>query len=175
MTEVLGMKVESLEKELVFTRIIHAPRELVFKAWTDASMLGQWWGPHEFTCPVCETDPRPGGAFRVTMRSPEGKDLPVKGIYREIIPNKKLVMTDDVSEMPPEWHAAVNEARGVPKDGPHIEMSFTVLFEDTKEGTLLTLRSRFVSNTDRDAMEKLGAYTGWAQSFEKLEALVSRQ
>jgi hypothetical protein len=70
--------------EFVITRVVDAPRELVFKAWIDRRHLAQWWGPKSFTNPVCETDARPGGAYRIVMRSLEGVEYPVKGVYCEV-------------------------------------------------------------------------------------------
>ena len=63
---------ESAEHQLRITRVFDAPREVVFKAWTDPQLLAQWWGPKGFTNPVCELDARPGGAIRVHMRGPDG-------------------------------------------------------------------------------------------------------
>jgi uncharacterized protein YndB with AHSA1/START domain len=61
-------------RELVITRILEAPRALVFKAWTEPERLAQWWGPRGFSLPACQLDLRPGGAYRFHMRSPEGRD-----------------------------------------------------------------------------------------------------
>ncbi|MGH8068203.1 MAG: SRPBCC domain-containing protein [Candidatus Entotheonellia bacterium] len=68
------------ERELVITRIFDAPRELVFKAWTEPERLMRWWGPNSFTTPFCTIDLRPGGVFHCCMRSPEGRDYWCKGV-----------------------------------------------------------------------------------------------
>src|SRR5258708_29275739 len=81
---------ELAERELVITRIFDAPRELVFKVWTDPKHLAQWWGPQGFTNPVCEIDLRPGGALRIVMRAPDGAEHPMTGIYREIVAPERL-------------------------------------------------------------------------------------
>ena len=83
-----------MERELVITRVFDAPRELVFKVWTDPKHLAQWWGPRCFTNPVCEVDLRVGGAWRIIMRAPDGAEYPGGGIYREIVRNEKLVFTN---------------------------------------------------------------------------------
>jgi len=70
------------EQELVLTRVFDAPRELVFKAWTDPKHVAQWWGPHGFTNPVCELDLRPGGAILIHMRGPDGVVYPMTGTYQ---------------------------------------------------------------------------------------------
>src|ERR1700722_3962453 len=75
---------ESAERELKITRVFDAPREVVFKAWTDPKLLAQWWGPKGFTNPVCELDARPGGAIRVHMRGPDGTVYPMGGMFHEI-------------------------------------------------------------------------------------------
>src|SRR6266576_3421118 len=75
---------ESAQWNLVLTRVFDAPRELVFKAWTDTKHMAQWWGPNGFTNPVCELDARAGGAIRIDMRAPDGAVYPMKGVFEEI-------------------------------------------------------------------------------------------
>src|SRR2546425_12602849 len=79
--------------EVVFTRTFNVPRELMFKVWTDPKHLAQWWGPHGFTNPVCETDLRPGGLIRIHMRGPDGVVHPMAGVYQEIVEPERLVFT----------------------------------------------------------------------------------
>lgn len=80
-------------RELVVTRTLDAPRALVFRAWTDPAQLVRWWGPEGFTTPECKMDVREGGAWRTCMRSPDGNDYKVRGIYREIVKPERLVFT----------------------------------------------------------------------------------
>src|SRR3989337_2780421 len=89
---------EQKSKELVITRLFDAPRELVWKAWTDPKQLMQWWGPKGFTSPVCKQDFRVGGKYLYCMRSPEGKDYWSTGVYREIVAMKKIVCTDSFAD-----------------------------------------------------------------------------
>jgi uncharacterized protein YndB with AHSA1/START domain len=84
---------ESAERELIITRIFDAPRSLVFKVWTEPEHLVHWWGPQGFTMPSCRMDVRPGGAYRFCMRSPEGADHWLQGVYREIVEPERLVFT----------------------------------------------------------------------------------
>src|ERR1700730_7092158 len=84
---------ESAERELKITRVFDAPREMVFKAWTDPKLLAQWWGPKGFTNPVCELDVRPGGAIRVHMRGPDGTVYPMTGVYQEVVEPERIVFT----------------------------------------------------------------------------------
>ena len=69
-------------QELTLVRVYAAPREKVFKAWVDCELAAKWWGPRGFTNPVCELDPRPGGAIRIDMRGPDGTVYPMGGTFR---------------------------------------------------------------------------------------------
>ena len=81
------------DRELVLTRIIDAPREKLFRAWTDPELLKQWFAPLPYTTPVAELDMRPGGANLVVMRSPDGRAAE-PGVYLEVVENERLVFTD---------------------------------------------------------------------------------
>jgi len=140
----------------------------VFKAWTKPEHMMRWWGPHSFTNPVCEMDVRPGGAHRIVMRSPEGVEYPLKGVYREVVEPERLVMTIDCSEHPAEWHDLVNPSREEGEGNPAGEMLSTVTFEDLDGKTKLTVRTRFDSVAIRDAMLKMGMTEGWSQSLDRL-------
>jgi uncharacterized protein YndB with AHSA1/START domain len=147
------------ERELTITRIFNAPREIVFKAWTDPKELAKWWGPKTFTNPVCEVDLKPGGALRIVMRAPDGAEYPMQGIFREIVPPSRLVFTNIALD----------------KDGHHIiEGLTTVTFADDGGKTKLTLQTRGVAMVDYAAAYLQGMEAGWTQSLEKLEALVQR-
>src|SRR5262249_17479359 len=82
------------ERTVVITRIFDAPRELVFKAWTDPVHVARWWGPKGFTNPVCEIDLRVGGELRIVMRAPDGAEHPMKGVFQEIEPPARLVFSN---------------------------------------------------------------------------------
>ena len=84
---------EPSERTLVITRIFDAPRSLVFNAWTEPAHRMRWWGLKGFTVTSCEMDLRPGGAWRLSMRSPEGREDRQVGIFREIVPPERLVFT----------------------------------------------------------------------------------
>ena len=85
-------------EELVITRVLDAPREAAWKAWTDPTRFMLWWGPKGFISPACKIDLRVGGKYLACMRSPEGQDYWSTGVYREIVPKVKLVYTDNFSD-----------------------------------------------------------------------------
>ena len=138
--------------DLVIMRIINAPRDRVFKAWTDPNYMMQWWGPHGYTTPFCEMDVRPGGTFRMHMRSPDGDIYPIKGFYREVVAPERLVYSDDWDE----------DFR------PSSESNVTVTFTEQEGNTLLTIRPSFGSAEERDEL-KLKLIEGWAEGLERLE------
>lgn len=79
--------------ELVITRVLDAPRRVVFKAWTDPAQAVRWWGPRGFTTHSCTMDVQPGGACSLCMRSPEGVEHWRHGVYREVVEPERLVFT----------------------------------------------------------------------------------
>jgi uncharacterized protein YndB with AHSA1/START domain len=82
------------EASVTLTRVFNAPRALVWKAWTDAKMMAQWFGPRGFTNPVCELDVRVGGSLYIVMRGPDRNDYPMKGVFREVSAPERLVFTN---------------------------------------------------------------------------------
>lgn len=147
---------------ITITRVFDAPRELVFRAWTDPGQLAQWWGPHGFTNPVCETDPRPGGIWRIDMQGPDGTIYPNKGRYLEVVEPERLVYTDVVDQDETAWG-----------DSPPPSTVVTVTFDDHDGQTKVTTVIRLDSIQARDAMIEMGAVTGWTESMERLEALLA--
>src|SRR5215208_1788707 len=86
------------KRTIVITRVFDAPRALVFKAWTDPRHVARWWGPKDFTNPVCEMDVRPGGAITIHMRGPDGVMYPSKGVFHEIVEPERLVFSNTAME-----------------------------------------------------------------------------
>jgi uncharacterized protein YndB with AHSA1/START domain len=152
------------EQELVITRVFDAPRELVWKAWTDPERVKRWWGPKGFTAPFCKIDLRVGGVFHYCMRSPEGKDYWNTGVYREIVEPERMVCTDSFADE--EGNVVPASHYGMSSDFP-LEMLVTVTFEEHGEHegkTKFTLRHVGIpSGVDHD-----GAQQGWNESFDKL-------
>src|SRR5579863_6094272 len=141
------------EREVLITRVFDAPRELVFKAWTDPKHLSRWWGPHMFTNPVCEVDLRIGGKWRIVMRAPDGAEHPCGGVYREIAKGEKLVFTNIATD----------------KDGnPILDGLTSVTFADEGGKTKLTLKTRATAVVGYAAEYLKGMEMGWTMSLEKL-------
>ncbi len=147
-------------RELTLTRVLDAPRALVFKAWTDPKMLAAWWGPKGFTNPRCEADVRPGGALRIDMRGPDGTVYPMDGRYEQIVEPERLVFSSGALDA----------------KGNHLfRVLTTVTFVEQEKKTLLTLEARVVEVLDPVAERYLaGMNEGWSQSLDRLAALVAK-
>ncbi len=165
-------RMAATDRDFVLSRTFDAPRERVFEAWTDSKQVAQWWGPKGFTNPVCEMDVRPGGRYRIVMRSPEGEEYPIVGEFLEIVKPSRLVMTMDAREHPPEFFAQLDAARPAEAKGKPFRPRTTVLFDDHFGKTTVTVIQRFESAGDVEANKKLGAAEGWGGSFDKLDALL---
>jgi uncharacterized protein YndB with AHSA1/START domain len=152
----------TMENVVVVNRIFNAPVELVWKAWTDPQHLMRWWGPKGFTSPACKIDFRVGGKYHFCMRSPEGQDLWSTGIYREIIPLKKLVWTDSFADEKGNVVPASHYGMG---DLP-LEFHVTLLFEEQGEKTKLTVHHKGLPAGEMTEMTQ----AGWNESLDKLAA-----
>jgi uncharacterized protein YndB with AHSA1/START domain len=150
----------SSDRELVLTRLIDAPPATVYRAWTEPALLKQWFAPLPYTTPVAELDVRPGGANLVVMRAPDGTELPNRGVYLEVVPNRRLVFTDAYVDA---W---------APSDKPFMTVILT--FEDESGKTRYTARVRHWTVADRETHEKMGFHQGWGQCADQLAALVAR-
>ena len=148
------------ERELVFTRLIDAPREKLFRAWTEPALFKQWFAPLPWTTPVAELDVRPGGACLVVMRSPDGQDMPSPGVYLDVEKNRRLVFTDAYTKA---WQ---------PSDKPF--MTVIVTFDDEDGRTRYTARVPHWTVADREAHEKMGFHEGWGICADQLAALAAR-
>jgi uncharacterized protein YndB with AHSA1/START domain len=160
-------------REWSLSRDVSAPRELVFKAWIVPSLVARWWGPEGFTTPVCDIDPRPGGAYRIVLRDPAGAEYPLKGIYLEVAEPERIVMTEAWDEHPPEWQKMLRDLHEG-DDEPAQEALTTVTFDEHDGVTTVTVRTLFETTAVRDAMVKMGTDDGWSQSFDRLDDLLSR-
>ena len=160
------------ERAFVIERELGAPRERVFRAWTEPEQLAAWWGPRAFTTPVCRVDARPGGRFQIVMRSADGMEYPIKGVYWEVLSPARIVMTIDCSEHPVEWHDMVNPGRDRSKPA-RLEALLTATFVEVEpDRTRLTIRMSFDSAIIRDGMIKTGMNEGWSGSLDRLAELL---
>lgn len=149
------------DRELLLPRLINAPREKVYRAWTDPKLIVQWFTPPPFTTTHAETDVRPGGASLVVMRGPDGQEYPNRGVYLEVVPQERLVFTDAYTCA---WE---------PSEKPFMTVILT--FEDAGDGkTRYTARVRHWTVADSEAHEKMGFHAGWGQATAQLEALAQR-
>ena len=160
------------EREFMISRVFDAPRATVFRAWVEPARVAKWWGPEGMTNPVCEVDARPGGAYRIVMRSPDGEEYPIRGVFHEVAEPERLVMTMDVSEHPPEWQDMVRPNRAPGDDNPAGMLLTTVTFEDLGGKTRLTIRTLFETVAIREAMVGMGMNDGWSSSLARLAAVV---
>jgi len=135
-------------RELVVTRLIDAPRPLVFKAWTHPEHVARWWGPKGFTTIHCDMDIRVGGRYRCAMRSPQGEDHWKVGVYREIVEPERIAFT-----------FAWEDANGIPGH----ELLTTVTFADEDGKTRLTLRQSVFETSERRDAHVLG----WTSCLER--------
>ncbi len=144
-------------RELTLTRTFDAPRDLVFAAFTDPLQLARWWGPHNFTNPVCEIDARVGGKLRIDMRGPAGTayDIIYKltGTVREVAPPERLVFT-----------VALHEDDG----SICLENLTSVTFTEHAGRTTITLHVRVIQATAAAEAHLAGMEAGWSQGLERL-------
>jgi uncharacterized protein YndB with AHSA1/START domain len=160
------------DSELNFSRVIDAPRELVFRVWTEPEHFAQWFGPHAVAVPFCRIDPRPGGELHFCHRLADGPEVWIKGVYREVVAPQRLVFAlgfVDASGRPaahpmfPEW----------PIDTVIVT---TVIFADHNGKTQLTVRqvleSTLPATPGAFKRHHEGAQVGWTQTLERLEAYV---
>ncbi len=143
------------DRTLVIERVFKAPPDEVFKAWTDPQILVQWWGPEGHHVPEYAMDVREGGAWRSVMMSDKGEAHTVSGVYREIAPPKRLVMT---------W------AWEQPNGGRGHETVVELSFEPAPEGTRMRLVQRLFQSVEQRDNHRLG----WNSTFNKLEALSAK-
>jgi uncharacterized protein YndB with AHSA1/START domain len=150
---------DAMVREISITRIFAAPRDLVWRAWTEAEQLARWFMPHGFTVPECEVDLRVGGRFRMTVRAPDGTESPTGGEFREIDPPQRLVFTTTGFDGP---------------DGvPMLEVLNTATFADLGDKTELTLRAVVTKASPEMTAPLAGMEEGWLQSLEKLDGLLT--
>jgi len=152
---------------LVVERVFDAPRELVWKAWTEPESVMRWWGPQGFTSPSCKIDLRVGGRYLWCMRSSEGQDIWSTGVYREIVEPERFVCTNSFADAG--GNPVPASHYGIPEDFPS-ETLTTVTFEEQDGKTKLTLRTEGMPAGEASE----SANIGWNQAFDKLAEYLSQ-
>jgi uncharacterized protein YndB with AHSA1/START domain len=142
------------EREIVMTRVFDAPRGLVFDCFTKPELLKRWGlGPRGWTLPVCEIDLKVGGEWRFVIRGPDGKEMGMRGVYREIVRPERVVQTERFDDYPGE------------------ALNTTVLLEQDSK-TTLTVTLLYDSKATRDAVLKSGMESGAAATYDRLAELL---
>lgn len=143
------------DRDVVFTRVVDAPRRIVFDAYTTPAHLQQWLlGPPGWTMPICELDLRPGGAWRYVWRKGDGSEMTLSGTVQEVRPPERLQMTESWG---PEWPETLN----------------TVEFSESGGQTTITTTVRYPSQEARDAALRTGMREGMDQGFARLDELLA--
>src|SRR4051812_25765136 len=149
---------QAMTREVTLTRMIAAPRGLVWAAWTEPKHMGQWGGPHHLTNPACGMDVRRGGKFMIHMKAPDGTVYPMPGTFTEVIKPQRLRFTAF--------------AEGL--DGTrYLESDTVVTFEEQGGRTKLTVKASAKGFHPAAPQMLAGMDAGWSQSLEKLEALTA--
>lgn len=143
------------KQEVVMTRALAAPRELVFKMFTDPKLFARWWGPRRLINEVDRFDILPGGSWRVVQRDEAGHEFAFHGVCHDVVSPERIVQTF--------------EFEGVPG---HVLLQ-TATFENVEGQTRLTLKSIYESIEDRDAMVQTGMESGATESMERLAELLA--
>ena len=161
------MNAQLHSRELSIVRMFDAPRDLVFKAWTDPKMVAAWFGPQGFTNPVCAWDARVGGEIHIVMRANDEiaaamgfRDAPMRGEFRQVDPPKRLVFTNNAVDL---------------DDNVVLNGLTTVTFEEQGNKTKMTFHTVASGTLPQVVFMLQGMEAGWTQSFDKLDALFAQQ
>ena len=151
---------ETSDREFVITRVVNAPRELVWDAMTNPEHVVNWWGPHGFTTTIEEMDVRVGGVWKHVMRGPDGTEYPNKSVFKEVTRPERIVYKHG----------------GAKKGGPAVSAEATWTFDTVEQGkTKVTIRMVFESAEARDlVIKEYGAVEGGKQTLARLGEFVAR-
>ena len=141
-------------REIVMTRVFHAPRQMVFDAFSKPELLKRWFGPRGWSLVVCDVDFRVGGSWRFVLRGPDGKEMGMRGVYLEITPPERSVHMESFDDYPG-------------------ESQVTAVFAEHNGKTTLTATVLYPSQEIRDIVVKTGMEHGAAESYDKLAELLA--
>lgn len=142
------------DNEIVLTRVFDAPRQLVYDAFSKPELLKRWFGPRGWSLSVCEVDLRVGGGFRFVLRGPEGQEMGMRGVYRELAPPERSVHMESFDDFPG-------------------ESQVTAVFTEQDGKTTLTATVSYPSKEVRDIVLQTGMEHGAAESYDKLAELLA--
>lgn len=146
---------------IVLTRVFDGPPDLVFRVWTDPKLVALWWGVEGASNPICELDVRPGGRWRIDMRTTSGRTYRNEGVYLEVVENKRLVYSDIPDPEISEWQGR-----------PPAPRLHTVTFTEHDNRTHVSLEVTMATDADRDRMIAFGMSDGLKQGFDRLARLL---
>lgn len=153
------------EHPIIITRIFDAPRNLLYKVWTQPEHIEKWWGPEGLETEVIEHDFQIGGSWKYVMKTPDGKEYPVLGVFKEIVENEKVVTTDAFGE---EFEAYQQQALDMGYKLPKID-SISAMFEEADGKTKLTLTIKHPTKEDKELHVNMKLVEGWNSSFNCLD------
>ena len=156
--------------DLTFERIVDVPKELVWRAWTEPTLLKQWFCPLPWKTIDAEMDLRPGGMFRTTMQSPEGREFPGASCYLEVIPNEKLVWTNAL--LPGYRPALATASCGA--DDADFKFTAIITMADHAGGTRYRATVIHADEAGCQQHAAMGFETGWGAAFDQLLAMVKK-
>ncbi|MBS1911347.1 MAG: SRPBCC domain-containing protein [Bacteroidetes bacterium] len=164
---------ESPNESITLSRIFSAPRELVFKAWTEPERLAEWWGPKGFTMEVAWMDLRPGGVFHYRMRSSNGMEMWGKFVYREVTPPERLVFVNSISD------EEANAVRNPYAPDWPLEIQSTLTLEERDGQTMLTMTGIPINATklEREAFVagSQNVQAGFRATWDQLDEYLARE
>ena len=164
---------DSADRDFIITRIFDAPRDLVFKAFTDPDRMTQWWGPKGCSVLASRMDLRPGGGYHYGLKTPNGGSMWGKFVYREIVVPERLVFINSFSD------EAGNLTRHPMSPTWPLELLSTITFDKQAKGTLLTIRwAPLPSATEEERQTFNNAHTsmqqGWTGTMDQLAAYLAK-
>ncbi len=148
--------IEPGKQDIISTTVLDAPRELVFRAYTDPKLFARWWGPRRYSNEIDKFDARPGGQWRVVQRAADGGEHGFHGVHHDVVAPERIVATFEYEGLP--GHVALQ----------------TATFEPLGNKTRLVAQIVFQSVMDRDGMVASGMQEGSDESMERLVELLER-
>jgi uncharacterized protein YndB with AHSA1/START domain len=148
-----SLPMDTADREIVITRVVAAPRELVWKAWTDPKQIVEWWGPNGFSTTIEKMDVRPGGVWQYVMHGPDGADYPNQSVFTEVVKPARLVFSHG----------------GGKRGAKAVNFEMTWTFEEQGPKTKVTIRQVYTTTADRDHVAReYGVVEGGRQTLARL-------